>query len=580
VTETAGTEALQAYADFAPVFIYVVDDATDELLLVNRYYANTLGVPAERMVGRRCWEFVMGPDGAPCRECPRRAEVDSEETFAPKARTVDAFNPTLGLWVRCHAQEITWTDGRPAHMITAIDTSNEKLLAQELSRLAYYDRDLHIPNRIMLERDLARRPAGNYCIIAYDVISMRYLNDAYGRDAVDLLLQHVIAWIRSFNLQNFEIYRVDGDCFALLFDDADMMSASGLADRIFERFSEPWVVNMQGEEVGISCRVSLCVLDGKMGGGSPASVITFLERTLTVSKETGAVAVFDEKLDEIFRREMALEMNLKNCISSNMQGFDVFYQPIVSPQTGTWVGLEALCRWDSPQFGQISPMVFIRMAEQIGLVHSIGYWVLNEALRVCAGLGLHEREGFFLDINLSPSQMSDESLVSRVLAALQQYQFPGANLVLEITESPEVEETELTDDIIEKLRALEIRLALDDFGTAYSNFNNLRRMPVSFLKTEKRFIDDIVEDTYQQQLSGLLIQLAHKAGMTLIAEGVEREDQLREVVKNGADLVQGQLFAAPMRREDLQANMRNFIEPNPLFAALETAQAPAEEGTT
>jgi EAL domain-containing protein (putative c-di-GMP-specific phosphodiesterase class I) len=249
-----------------------------------------------------------------------------------------------------------------------------------------------------------------------------------------------------------------------------------------------------------------------------------------------------------------------------MKGFEVFFQPIVNPSKGMWEGVEALARWTSPEFGRVPPLVFIKMAEQTGLISSIGQWVLDTAISVCARLHLHDVEDFFLDVNLSPLQMSDESLISNALISLRRYGFPGRNLALEITESGTVDDGGYSQTIVERLRALDIKIALDDFGTGYSNFNNLKFMPVSILKTEKRFIDDIVTDEYQQFLLHVLVELAHAAEMKLIAEGVETPEQMKELMKNGADYFQGYLFARPLSAWDLEEYVHKFHEVDPMFA--------------
>jgi diguanylate cyclase (GGDEF)-like protein len=558
-------EALRKFMDSAAVIIYVADFETDEILIVNNYYASVLGVASERMEQHKCWEFVNGPDGGPCDFCPRDMDLDGNGVLDKRPQTTEAYNPTLGIWGRCTAQAIEWIDGRQAHIISVVDVSNEKLLRDELTRLAYYDKYMDLPNRIKLEKDLADRPAGNYSLIAFDFISLRYINDAYGRKAGDLLMHSVIEWIKSFHLQHFEIYRVEGDEFCMLFDNADMMSASGLADRIHERFQEPWEINTGNEDSCISCKISICVVDGRTGFDSPETILSIVERTLEISRETAAVSVYNKEMDQILKRDLEMEISLKNCVMENMKGFEVHFQPIVDPKRGKWLGLEALCRWDSPEFGRIPPLIFIHMAEQIGLINTIGYWVLNESLRICSALHLCEVEDFFLDVNLSASQMSDESLVSKVLLALQQNDFPGVNLALEITESEEIDTGDYSKTTIEKLRTLEIKMALDDFGTGYSNFNNLKSLPVGILKTEKQFIDDIIVDTYQQYLSYLLVELAHKAGMKLIAEGVETLEQMKKLMINGADYFQGYLFAKPLNASDLEANIDKFKVADPIF---------------
>ncbi|MDR0357603.1 MAG: EAL domain-containing protein [Clostridiales Family XIII bacterium] len=558
-------ESLRKFVDSAEVYIYVVDRETDEILMVNDFYARTLGVARERMEGHRCWEFVMGPDEGPCPFCPRNAESKDPDGSNAESRVTEAFNPTLGIWGRCMSRAVEWSDGRPAHIITVIDVSNEKLLREELSRLAYYDRYTNLPNRAKLEKDLDERPKGNYCLIAYDYISMRHVNDAYGRSAGDALMKTVIEWIRSFNLQRFEIYRVDGDEFCLLFDYADMMSAGGLADRIFERFREPWEVRPENEKSFIFCKIALCVIDGRTGFEDSETIMSIIERTLRISKETGAVSLYDRETDMMLRRELELEIRLKDCVMNGMMGFEVRFQPIADPKKGVWLGVEALCRWESPGFGSIPPLVFIRIAEQIGLINTIGYWVLEQAVSVCARLNLHEAEDFFLDVNLSPAQISDEALVSNVLTVLRRNRFSGRNLVLEITESEELETGGYARVAMDRLSAAGIKTALDDFGTGYSNFNNLKNLPVRILKTEKQFIDDIATNEYQQHLSYLLAELAHVADMKLIAEGVETKEQMKRLMESGADYYQGYLFSEPLTEGELLANIEKFRTADPIF---------------
>lgn len=562
------TEALRIFVDSTAVYTYVADFETDEILMVNRYYAKNLGVPIPRMEGRKCWEFVNGEGEGRCAFCPRDFDLDGNGRFDPGPCTAEAYNPTLGIWGKWTGQGITWADGRRAHLMTVVDISSEKLLREELTYLAYYDRALNIPNRTKIEKDIADRPGGNFCLIAFDYISLRYINDAYGRKLVDALLKAVISWIGSFDLQHYEIYRVDSDEFCLLFDNADMMSASGLADRLHERFQEPWEINIGGEVTTMSCRIAVCVIDGRLGFKTPEDILAIIDRTLDISKERQGVAVYDQDMDGILKRDLQLEVSLKNCVQEGMVGFDVYFQPIVDPKSEKWIGLEALCRWDSPEFGRIPPLVFIRIAEQIGVINKLGYWVLDTAIGICAELRLDTIEGFFLDVNLSPSQMSDDTLINKVLISLQKHNFPAQNLSLEVTESQELSDTDYSHTTIERLKSLEIKMALDDFGTGYSNFNNLRNLPVSILKTEKQFIDNIVSDMYQQFLSKVLVDLAHEADMRLIAEGVETPEQMRELMKNGADYFQGYLFAKPLTPEELAASVHKFRERDGIFRAV------------
>ena len=559
-------DALRIFVDSTAVYTYVVAYETDEILMVNNHYAENLGVPVPGMEGRKCWSLVNGDEGR-CPFCPRDLDLDGNGAFDPGPFTIEAFNPTLGIWGKWTGRGITWVDGRLAHIITVVDISEEKLLREELSFLAYYDKRMGIPNRAKLEKDIASRPGGNYSLIAFDYISLRYLNDAYGRPLVNVLLDAVIAWIRAFDLQQYDVYRIDSDEFCILLDNADMLSASGLADRISERFREPWEIIINGEATTLSCGVAVCVVDGRLGFENAEGLLSVVDRTLDIAKETQAISCYDKNLDAMLKRDLALEVSLKNCVQENMQGFSVYFQPIVDPRHEKWTGLEALCRWDSPEFGRIPPLVFINMAERIGVINKLGYWVLDTAIETCARLDLPRIEDFFLDVNLSPAQMSDEALINKVLMSLQRHRFPAHCLSLEVTESQDlVAVGGYSHTTIERLKSLEIKVALDDFGTGYSNFNNLRNLPVRILKTEKQFIDNIVTDDYQKFLMKVLVDLAHEADMCLISEGVETVEQMRVLLKNGADYFQGYLFAKPLTIPELEMFVYKFNEPDELLA--------------
>jgi len=566
-------DALRMFVDSAAVYSYVVDYETDEILMVNNYYTENFGVSRSVMEGHICWKFVNGEDGGRCTFCPRDFDLDGNGEFDPKPYTIEAFNPTLGVWVRLTSKAITWVDGRRANIITGVDISEERLLREELSHLAYYDRRMGIPNRAKIEKDIAERPGGNYCLIAFDYISLRYINDAYGRTLVNALLDAVVNWINGFDLQNYEIYRIDSDEFCILLDNADMMSASGLADRLHERFLEPWEISISGGQTTVSCRIAVCVVDGRLGFGSAEEILSIVSRTLDIAKETRMVSVYDKNLDTTIKNELALEISLKNCVQDGMKGFDVYFQPIVDPAREKWIGLEALCRWDSPEFGRVPPLVFIHVAEQIGVINKLGYWVLDTAISICSQLELNRINGFFLDVNLSPSQMSDEALITKVLMSLQRHGFPAQCLTLEVTESQDLVSLGYTHTTIERLKSLDVKVALDDFGTGYSNFNNLRNLPVRILKTEKQFIDNIVTDDYQKFLTKVLVDLAHAAEMSLIAEGVETVEQMKELLRNGADYFQGYLFAKPLSLTELANVSYKFSEVDELFARVKGEMA-------
>lgn len=262
-------------------------------------------------------------------------------------------------------------------------------------------------------------------------------------------------------------------------------------------------------------------------------------RTLNITKTKKGVFIYDRLIDNEYKEKQRLEFNLKRCIRENMNGFDVYYQPIVNPDTGIWCGLEALCRWCLPELGFISPLIFIAEAERLTLIEKIGLWVLERAIRDCKAWGLDKYNGFMLTVNVSSVQFNERSFSMNVLDILQKFDYSGSNLCLEITESTGFTFNTQSLKTISVLRDNKILVAIDDFGTGYSNFNNLKNIPVDVIKIEREFVVDIEDNEFHRYLFKIIADLTHMVGMKLIAEGVERESQIGLLKENGVDYMQG-----------------------------------------
>jgi EAL domain-containing protein (putative c-di-GMP-specific phosphodiesterase class I) len=297
-----------------------------------------------------------------------------------------------------------------------------------------------------------------------------------------------------------------------------------------------------------------------------------ISRALEMARKTNGVCFYDEMVDSKSRESIQMELSLKDCVNNGMIGFDLHFHPIVELSSGTWKGLEALCRWESPSMGIISPERFIPDAERLGLIGQIGIWVLETGIRRSKELLLDEIDGYFISINVSPFQMMDTDFADNVIAMLKRYDYPGEKLNLEVTESAQMTFNQFTLGMIGKLRAHGITLSLDDFGTGYCSFNSLRSMPVSFLKTERDFIIGIEGDSYMQYFFYTMSEIAHANGMKLIAEGIETAEQLDVVKNNGADYIQGYFFSRPLPFNYLKEQTRRFHQIDPAFMSLKPKQ--------
>lgn len=547
--------AFREFIDLTDVGSYVTDYHTGELLMVNGTYAKLCGKSSEELVGTPCYEH-MGFDTW-CSFCPRKQLVD--ESGEPKsAYAWENLHPMSNKWLSITNRAIPWVDGRLAHMVSFIDITKRKLQEKELEFIAFYDQRLRLPNGAKLYVDVNANTGNAQHLICFDIQGLRKINEVYGRESGDQLLLGISKWIQSLEGYDKTLYRVDGDAFALRVSGLDDNAAKALATHIWDRFASPWQLNRGTVMQNMFVRLSIGIIPCQSGYDSYAELLDDVERILAAARERNMPLQYDEKINEEFLYSLRLEVSLKECVLNNMQGFSLNYQPIVEPASGQWVGLEALCRWTSPEFGFVSPAVFINEVEKLGLIDIVGKWVLDEAVAKVKEWGLDKLDGFVLDVNLSPLQMDDYELHNDVTSILAKHDYSAAKLCLEITESAEVH----FDDHIMKslfmLRDKGITLSLDDFGTGYASFSNLGNLPVSVIKTDRSFVNNIEDDKHLQNMFRIIVEYAHSAKMRVIAEGVETEEQMRVLQTTGADLFQGYLFSRPLGADEIAKNLDKF----------------------
>ncbi|MCL2057178.1 MAG: EAL domain-containing protein [Oscillospiraceae bacterium] len=569
-------EMSRRFAEVSGIMTYVVDFYSGEILMANNQLVRMLGLTESEVIGKRCYEFfgVGGAASGFCPDCPRKRLL-SEKSCTEGTFTWERRLDKYGLWVKASGGVTTWGDGRLVHIVSLTDITDIKDMQEQLGRLAYYDRNTDLPNALSFERDVFS--GGDNCerqdvkAVCFDLNSLRRVNDIYSREAGDELLVAIRKWLTGLGIGNSRCYRLGGDEFCLAIQGCAADTAMNAAERVKIRFDQPWELLVGGELVNVFCGVTIIVVDVQNPGIQPENFLSYIERGLDLARKIGEVIFFDDKADEDFRDRIKLELSLKKSVKNDMEGFRVVYQPIIDPQTGRWASIEALCRWESPELGTVSPLEFISMAESSNLIDSIGLWVLETAVADCKAWGLDKYDGFFLDVNLSPRQLAGERIAQQVSAILQKHNYPGSKLSLEITESSEINFSNQTLDAILSLKELGLRVALDDFGTGYSSFNNLKIIPVDLVKTERSFISNLENDSFQQYLIYLMSELAHTAEMKLIVEGVENDDQVGHLLRAGVDYMQGYLFSIPLEKHELQSKLEYFDHPMPYLPPHPTA---------
>lgn len=492
-------------------------------------------------------------------------------SLIPKDKLIDAYGETFEdpyiweayceetkQWLNLASRAVRWIDDRLTIITTYMDITARKEEEERVSNLAFYDQQLGIPNGTKLQEDISRQTRKSL-MICFDIKDFRQINSIYGRDAGDKLLGDIVRWINDQPEGN-DVYRIFGGEFVILLSDHTVEEAMRFATSIYSRFDREWPIEDGSKQDTLFVGVHMGVIRTPEEIETYSSLVNLIEGVISFARREGNLSFLSEEAQQHLNELMQFDVDLKFCVLNDMQGFTLNYQPIADAITGQWVGVEALCRWNRPNYGSVPPNIFIREAERLRLIDSISEWVLEESVRQVKEWGLDASPTFFLDVNLSPLQLHDKNLTSKVVDILQKYDYPAAQLSLEITESAEFTFDGARMDVLRDLNKTGVSLALDDFGSGYATFANLRNLPVETLKTDRSFVEGIEHDIFLEQVIRSIIDLANAAGIKTIAEGVETESQTQLLIKNGVELIQGYYFSKPLTKEVLSQELSRFTQ--------------------
>jgi diguanylate cyclase len=443
-----------------------------------------------------------------------------------------------------------------------LSSKNQQLLsaARKMKHMAYHDVLSGLPNRRMfLERlktamDEAKRNHYKLAVIFIDLDRFKNINDTLGHEFGDLLLKHVTKEMAKSVRKIDTISRQGGDEFTVLLNrirsEEDVIP---LVERIRSIVAKP--ITIQGQELHVSMSIGIAFYpsDGK----STDELMKNADMAMYRAKEEGRdnYKFFTLDMNKSISRKMTLENGLRKAIKNNE--FVLNYQPQVSLQTGEIVGVEALIRWNTMEAGMVSPNQFIPVAEESGLIIPIGEWVLQSACM--QGKAWHDngQSELKIAVNLSPVQFLHENLVDMVMNALKTSGFNPNYLELEITEGVAFTDAEAAIKKMQTLRDLGVRISIDDFGTGFSSLMYLKRFPINTLKIPKPFNQDIMNGQKDKALVETIIYLGHSLGLSVIAEGIESNEQLLFLKEHHCDIVQGDLYSKPLTVMQVTALIEN-----------------------
>jgi diguanylate cyclase (GGDEF)-like protein len=388
-------------------------------------------------------------------------------------------------------------------------------------------------------------------VLLLDLDGFKVMNDSFGHHAGDQLLMEIGARLKSLAGpmgDSNSVARIGGDEFAMVLEDVGSMEQlEERAEAILASLRYP--VEIQGRSLSSSASLGIAI---SLDGSCPAEeLLRDADLAMYRAKELGKnrFEIFDRALRDRAQARMAIAMDLRHAIDRNQ--LVGFYQPKINLATRQIIGYEALLSWQHPERGLVPPNDFISIAEETGLINAIGEWILNEA---CRQLLVWQTKypcspPLAMNVNLSVKQLSDPDLLNQVKRILDETGIPPESLKLELTESSLMSEIESAREVLTSLQALHVGLKLDDFGTGYSSLSYLRTLHFDSLKIDQSFVRRLATDRETHAIVETIVNLAHALQMNVVAEGIETEDQLAELIDIGCESGQGFLFSRPVSSE-------------------------------
>ena len=442
--------------------------------------------------------------------------------------------------------DCTWQGMDDGSMVgIAMDVTARHRSERRLEHLAYHDPLTGLPNRHAVEeqlgRDLARAARGGETVatLFIDLDHFKLVNDSLGHAAGDQVLVQVAERIRGVTRAGDLLARLGGDEFMLLCPDTGARAAQAVAAKVLAALDTSLVVEGSEFQLGASIGIAL----GPEHGATAADLLKHADAAMYQTKRAGrdAFTLYSPGAQDV-RGKLTLTARLRRALTE--EEFVLHYQPVHDLRTGRIRGVEALLRWDDPATGIVAPDAFIAHAEETGLIARIGAWVVEAVCRQgaeWAAMGLAPRMAF----NASPREFRDDRYVDRVAGALRRHGLAPERLLIEVRESA-MHEYDRTQEVIERLHRLGVKLALDDFGTEHSSLSRLRELPVQVLKVDRSFLRDVPGDGPAEAIVRAIATLGSGLGMDVVAEGIETADQLAFATAAGCDAGQGYYFARPL----------------------------------
>lgn len=437
---------------------------------------------------------------------------------------------------------------------------------EKINYLAHYDPVTDLPNQTYFrefykkEHDVALLTKRPMAILFIDFNNLKKINDSLGHSLGDMFLNKVALLLRQSMLTRDDgtdrglIARFGSNEFTYLLSEFDSLEeVKTLAQELLEKFEAP--ILLDDHEVYPSASIGIALYPDH------GEVLSVLLKNADVamhssrSSNMNAYMFYDESMNATSADTLSLESDLRKAIEN--EEFEAYYQPKLSLKSGTILGFELLIRWNHPKFGLVSPVDFIPLAEEVGLIIPMGYWLIDQACKQL--LLLNQRyPDVNIAINLSAVQLQDEGIIAKIKQILGAYDIRSSNVEFELTESVLMDNKVDTISKLNELADLGVSISVDDFGTGYSSLSYLKQLPVNTLKIDRSFIKDLYQDDDDKAITKAIIAMSHNLNLKVVAEGVEDQFQRDFLTEHGCDLIQGYLISKPVPKSEVEPLLQRY----------------------
>lgn len=550
-------------ADAAPVMLWM-SDADGNRSFFSRPWSEFTGIPADTLA-KDGWHDTVHPRDLDALNLAVTDAIRDRRDFQTEYRLRRADGEFR--WIADRGVPRFSPTGDILGFIGgSMDVTERKGAEQALEHAALIDRLTGMPNRVLLFDRLQqaitrfrRRPNRHYAVIFLDFDRFKFVNDTLGHDSGDEMLRQIGRRLRAVvrvtdsvarDAAGHTAARFGGDEFVIVLEDlAQPEDALAIADRLLVALAEPF--ELAGRK--ITSTASLGIVHGADSYGSPHDLLRDADTAMYEAKAAGKAryVVFDRTMRQRVERRLRLEQDLASAVRNHELVLQ--YQPVIDLQSGEMVSVEALIRWHHPLFGVVPPSEFIGVAEEVGLIESLGEWVFEDA---CAQihrwkeLAIADRVGV-VAINLSRKQLSKHDLCDRLLHIAARHDVAPKSICLEITETSIMSDVKTSLAQLHSLKAAGFKLSLDDFGSGHSSLSNIHEFPIDTIKIDRTFIANMLRGRAHTALIQAVSTLAHNLNIRVVAEGVESAEQVPLLQSLDCDLAQGWFFCPPVRASEI-----------------------------